>query len=747
MKQAVILAMLAVAASGSEARTPARPSPSAAPSGYHWRTLKTGAGGFIVGIDVHPGGRVIYARADTGGAFKLNRLRKPLEWEQIVTTATMPKGALQPFDYPGVTAIVSAPSNDARVYMVWPDGKGVGRAYRSDDGGRHWSPTTLALANDGEGPNGMGRTQGERLAVDPVNPDHVYYGSLSQGLWMTRDGGRHWQRVAAVPDSGEAVYGVANVQFAPSGPGRNRARAVYATVYRKGIFRSGDNGRNWSMISAAGGPLPGATVSQIAIDGAGTLYAAADGALHVWRAGRWTRGATAPQFGVYNIVANPDRAGHVLAFGSGARSIVSSDSGAHFSAPALPERATADIAWHRYIDEHFTIANLVFDRAHPGQLWVAQGIGIWSSRPGRDGAIRWHGVSRGIEQLVATSIAAPPGGPVITGSWDRALFVHEDPDRYPATSGPSKRFNSAWHIAYAPRHPERLVAVVDDHRQCCSTWDGPDNESGISRDGGRSWTPFAAIANRTLPKALTFGNLALAADDPDNLVWVPTNNGAPHFTRDGGATWLPATFTDARGARLTATPFHRHFYLSRHILVADPLVDHRFYLFDGTSRTLYRSDDGGEHWRANGQPAPAGDYTGDAVLAAVPGRSGELCVSNGGSGPLACTVDDGSSWHTASGTDRVVNFAFGAPPVAGGTPTLFIQGLVGGQPGIWCSTSGGRRWGRLATYPLGMSAPWRAMAADQRIFGRVYGGTAGNGFVDGAPNAKPPATLCGKASK
>lgn len=725
------------------ARAPDQTSLSDEPPGYEWRALKTGAGGFIVGLDVHPSGRVVYVRADTGGAFRLDRTRKPLEWEQIVTTKTMPKDSMLPFDYLGVTAISSAPTNDARVYITWPNGKGVGRVYRSDNGGRQWSRTALALDGESEGPNGFGRTQGERLAIDPTDPAHVYYGSLSNGLWVTRNAGSSWQRVAGVPDSGESVYGVANVLFAaPPAPSRHAKRAIYATVYKKGIFWSLDNGQSWLPIDGADGPPTGSFVSLIAVGGDGALYAVADQALYVRRAGRWALGATPPGFTVYNVVADPVRSGRVLVFGQGGRSIVSEDWGSSFSAPALPERSSVDIPWHGYIHENFTIGNLAFDRAHPGQLWVAQGIGVWTSNPGNAGPIHWQGISRGIEQLVSTAIAAPPGGHVITGSWDRALFEHSDPDSYPATSGPTKRFNSAWDIAYAPLNPGRLAAVVDDHRQCCSQWEGPDNQSGTSVDGGRSWTAFPAITDGTLPKALTFGNIALAAADPDNLVWVPTNNGRPHFTRDGGARWQPAIFLDARGTTLTVTPFHQHFYLLRQILVADPLIDRRFYLFDGSARTLYRSDNGGALWHAHGTAVAAGDYDGDVVLHAVPGRSGQLCISNGGRNPLICTLDDGASWQPIPMTDRVVNFAFGAPPAANAMPALFIQGLVNGQPGIWCSTSLGEFWGRLATYPLGISAPWRAMDADKRVFGRVYGGTAGNGFIYGTPRTNASGSLC-----
>lgn len=744
--QRFLLTMALALPAAAAAHAPGADRLSSAPDGYAWHALATGAGGWITGIDVHRAGRAIYARADTGGAFRLDRNRRPLRWEQIVTAATMPETAMEPFFYPGVTAIKSAPSNALRVYMVWPDARGHGHLYRSDDGGHHWRMTVLDLPDEADGPNGPGRHQGERIAVDPANPDRLYYGSLGSGLWASRDGGSQWRAVADVPSSGEQTFGVGNVVTDPRVT-RGRSRGIaYASVYRRGIFATRDGGLHWRALSGGSGPAPGAVVQHLAVSSDGRLLAAADGALFVRESGRWRRAATPGGLEVAALAVDPHRPGRVVVTDGFGHSATSDDWGRHFSAPQTPQRRAADIPWHTWVDEAFSTATIAFDPAVPGRLWAAEGIGVWWAQDQGSGPLRWHGLSAGIEQLVSNAIAAPPGGPVITASWDRALFRHRNPDAYPHESGPTRRFNSGWDIVYSRDDPRVLVAIVSDHRMCCDRPDSPDNQSGTSRNGGRSWAPFPAIADGSLPKALRFGTIAMARHDAGNLVWVPTNDGPVHFTLDGGAHWQPARFADAGGAALPAPGAHAAFYLDRHSVAADPVQDRRFYLLASDGRVL-GSHDGGQSWTRAGALPDAARFGRDATLRAVPGFEGFLCASAGGAAPLMCSRDGGATWAPMARTGNVTNFAFGAPRLPGGPATVFLQGRIDGDPGIWCSADLGAHWGRLALYPLGMSAPLRAIEADPQVFGRVYLGIAGNGFVYGSPRGRAAATLCASPAR
>jgi photosystem II stability/assembly factor-like uncharacterized protein len=344
---------------------------------------------------------------------------------------------------------------------------------------------------------------------------------------------------------------------------------------------------------------------------------------------------------------------------------------------------------------------------------------------------------------------APPGGKPVSGSWDRAFFRHEAPDRFPLVHGPTMRFNSGWDLAYAAQRPNVIAGIAYDHRQCCSKWIGSDNQSGLSADGGKSWTVFPAIADGSLPADLKFGNIAIAARDTGNLVWLPTDDKPPYVTFDGGKTWDRITLRTPGGQPVSPAGSYRAPYLSRQAVVADPVTDRTFYLFHSQSNHLFRSGDGGRTWQA--APGPqikaaniSEVYAFSAKLKVVPGRARHLCLSDGGAQPLRCTRDAGVQWQEIPGASRVTNFAFGKAARGSKVPTLFIQGFVRDTPGIWCSVDMGRSWGLLGQYPLGMPAQARAMDADKDLFGTVYLGTTGNGFIIGtAPLEKNPKQLCG----
>ena len=720
------LACAAVAAlSCGQVRAQDLPSPGA-PAGYNWKTLKTGAGGWIVGVSLSPDDRTIFGRTDTGGAFRWDEASG--RWTQVVTAMSLPAADVRLGDYEGVASLVAAPSRSDRAYMAWEHGYNVMNLYRSDDRGDHWQRLGLATLN--EGSNGDGRHQGERLAVDPTDPDHVFYGSQSAGLQISTDGGKTWTRAGDIPVSPEHQYGVGNVIFDPA-----HAGVIYATVHQAGVFRSGDNGRTWAKMT--GGPSNAGAFQHAVVASDGTLYVTkpAENGLWAFRDGKWSHLAT--DLAALNaIAADPFKPNRLFVFDGGGTPWRSLDAGATWT-QLDKDRTATDVPWLGWTDENYmSVGNVVFDPKVPGRIWDAQGIGVWRAEPGdHDTSVHWQSVNSGIEQLVTNDIIAPPGGKVVTASWDRAIFYHDDNDAYPSQHAPSNRFNSAWDLDYSYNHPNFVVATVYDHRQCCSKWSGSDNQSGFSSDGGRTWTPFAALAAGTLPADLTFGDIAVASGDTGNIVWLPTNDKAPYFTLDQGKTW---TRTDVPGS-------HHQFAMHRHVLTADTVSDRTFYILSGGS--LYTTRDGGATWTAKtAHGLPSSDVSGNLTLKAVPGVAGQVCLSYGfsaGSQPLACSSDEGGHWKAVPGAEMVNVFAFGKSAPGRTAPTLFIQGKVSGEAGVFCSADMGAHWGRLANWPLGYTTAMSEMDGDKTVFGKVYAGIEGNGWMYGDPGANPPAGLCG----
>lgn len=155
--------------------------------GQQWRPLKTGAGGWITGLHVHSSGDPVFARSDVGAAYRWHEASR--SWTNVVTAKSMPEEDVRWDHYVGVLSIVSAPTESKTAYMAYGD-----CIYRSVDAGDHWTRTNLpSIAMK---PNDdSSKLSGERLAVDPVDPNVVYFGSINDGLWQTTDGGGRWSKV------------------------------------------------------------------------------------------------------------------------------------------------------------------------------------------------------------------------------------------------------------------------------------------------------------------------------------------------------------------------------------------------------------------------------------------------------------------------------------------------------------------------------------------------------------------------
>src|SRR5262249_37174128 len=148
----------------------------------NWQELKIGAGGWLTGIDIAPDDTMV-VRTDTYGAYIWNGS----QWQQLVTSTSMPAGT----GAQGVYEIQIAPSNTNVLYMMYN-----GVVYRSNDKGASWTQTNFAQVT--ESPNDAYRMDGQKIAVDPNNPNVVYVGTPQNGLFVTTDGGNTWTEVSAV---------------------------------------------------------------------------------------------------------------------------------------------------------------------------------------------------------------------------------------------------------------------------------------------------------------------------------------------------------------------------------------------------------------------------------------------------------------------------------------------------------------------------------------------------------------------
>ena len=149
-----------------------------------WKAVNIGAGGWLVGIDVAPDGTMV-VRTDTYGAYLWNGTT----WTQMVTANSMPANV---FYSQAVYELRIAASNSNIMYMEMNDG-----IYKTVDKGGTWVKTTFPITN--QATSGDNRMDGQKMAIDPNDPNTVFAGTQKDGLWVTRDGGTSWQKLTAVP--------------------------------------------------------------------------------------------------------------------------------------------------------------------------------------------------------------------------------------------------------------------------------------------------------------------------------------------------------------------------------------------------------------------------------------------------------------------------------------------------------------------------------------------------------------------
>jgi photosystem II stability/assembly factor-like uncharacterized protein len=242
---------------------------------FDWHNVAIGGGGFVSSIIAAPNEQnLFYARTDVGGAYRWDNASS--KWVSVMDWVDVTERGLL-----GVEAIAVDPKTPGKVYMVagtsyWNNGRSA--FLRSSNRGESWEKIILDFGAHG---NGMGRGNGEALAIDPNNSDIMFYGSKNKGLFKSTNNGSTWSKVsgfttAAGSDTTWNGSGFSFVTFAP-----DNSSVLYAGFLRanNNVFRSTDGGTTWSLIpnrpkpATRGGYAPPLMPQRIAITpNGGTLY-------------------------------------------------------------------------------------------------------------------------------------------------------------------------------------------------------------------------------------------------------------------------------------------------------------------------------------------------------------------------------------------------------------------------------------------------------------------------------------------
>ncbi len=161
---------------------------------------------------------------------------------------------------------------------------------------------------------------------------------------------------------------------------------------------------------------------------------------------------------------------------------------------------------------------------------------------------------------------------------------------------------------------------------------------------------------------------------------------------------------------------------------------------------MYVSRDGGASFSAKPSAGIAGGGAGGgrgpggggggggggrAGLKASFAKAGELWIVSGGS--LFHSTDAGATFARAGNGLTITQFALGKAAPGRENPALFASGTAGGVSGIFRSDDDGASWVRINDAQHQFGGNLTVMAADPRVYGRVYLGMNGRGIVYGEP--------------
>jgi hypothetical protein len=748
---------------------------------YLWKPVRIGAGGWVVGMVLHPLDPTIrYLRTDVGNAYRWDTATQSWAPMRLANPDGSgihdPSATSSPSTY-GIDAIAVDPTNPSIVYLTFTTEHScdvqcpthIVQLYRSSDGGRNFSPLNLASAAIKADANSPNRANGERLSIDPSNPKTLYYASIHQGIFRSLDTGQTWSIVPNLPTNIEFLH----VDFAP------HSNTLYAiSIHNPGdnggdIYRSLDSGQTWSDIST--NVLDTASNQHLAtqaltstIDAAGTLYIPENPSTNgyhkaFWRyaASTWHRISLDSAIGqpLSNIAIDPTHPNRIYAMAIDTSLSRSDDSGqtwTSFGPPAfantlawLPQTVGMNGgSWH-------SNGGLRFDSR--GNLWVPTGQEGALTLSNHDAATatsahppRWTIVSSGVEELVTQDILIPRGShdTILAAAEDTTGFVIRNPDTFTAVQIPLQQeiIAQGTSVDNASDVPT-YIAITSSNPYT----HGP-NYSGYSSDGGATWHRFASTLKfPCAPNKLCDIQAGLIAVGlrgsrtlgHDHLVQLPSDNLAPEYSLDGGATWhvsksFPVlldgiTLDKSNGAYLGLFIAQLH----QHLLRADPFTPDRFYLkLTHAPAPLYISTDAGQTWlpqpKAN---LPDGAYHGQLVV--NPHLPNDLWYADGWEGSSAHglfhSIDGASTFTQLPAIAHAITLAIGAPsPQPGSAPyTIYVYGQLAADPawGVFQSTDAGLTWNRIAFYPTGIYDRPTTMAASPDTFGKVYLGFSGNSFV------------------
>ncbi|SDG15314.1 T9SS type A sorting domain-containing protein [Chitinophaga filiformis] len=689
--------------------------------GQTFGNVALGGGGFVSGIISHKTSGDIYCRTDVGGAYRWDAVNSKwlplLDWTSEDQTT-----------YQGVEALALDPQNANNLYIL------AGTSYfnggktailKSTDKGNTFTEVVVTSQFTAHG-NGLGRSNGERLAVDPNNSNILFCGTRANGLWKSTNGGSSWTLAWNGVTTTSNGNGICFVVFDPSSVSGGVTKTIYIGVSRTGgnnIYKSTDGGSTFTAIQPDNSFMPHRAV--LSSDNS-TLYVAmadAEGPSNgssgrVYKlataTGTWTNitpnGNNYPYSGICvdpantnRIIASTTNVWNNNQFGNTWADFIflSTDGGSTWTSKLSSTSTlnTNGIDWITSRGIHWT-GSIDFDPLNTARVRVISGNGLFTCDDINASTTSWKFDVKGMEETVVLDAISIPGGKFISAVGDQYGAAYSDVYAYPAqVHTPTVTSNNG--IAFAANNINKVVRATD--------------KLYYSTDQGTSWTPAAATNGGG------YGKVALSADGNTTL-HCPGGGSTTYYSTNNGGSWTSTGVTNVQDAHP----------------IADYVNANKFYIYNPGSGQLLVSTNKGVSFTASSSNPGSG---GSRRARAVPGNEGHVWValSNG----LTYTTNNGTSWTTVSNVTYCGAVGFGKAATGATYPAVYIWGTVGGVKGIFRSTDQGASWTRINddAHEWGGPGNGNFVMGDMNVFGRVYMSTVGRGLVSIESGACTPSAI------
>ena len=517
--------------------------------------------------------------------------------------------------------------------------------YKSKDGGKTWEKVLFSNNHSGA----------VELVMDPSNSRTLYAAtwrvnrtpySLNSGgegsaLWKSVDQGENWTKISINEGFAEGTLGIIGVTVSPVNT--QRVWAIVENQEKGGIYRSEDGGSTWSHINDSRELRQRAWYySKIYADTQDedivyvmnvSYHKSKDG-------GKTFKSYNAPHGDHHDLWIAPE---------DNQRMIIADDGGAQIS-------FNGGETWTTYHNQPTAqFYRVTTDNSFPFRIYVAQQDNStlrvnYRSSGGGISEDDWEPTAGGesahlaIDPLDNDIVYGGSYGGYLTRvnhktNSERGINVWPDNPMGYGAEGMKYRFQWNFPIHFSKHDPKKLYTF--------------SNHVHVSEDEGQSWEIISPDLTRNDPKKLKSSGGPITQDNTgveyyctifaanessikEGLMWVGSDDGLIHLTKDGGNNWE------------NVTPSNMPKWLMINSIEPSPFDPAVCYVAGTLYKTgdfkpyLYKTSDYGKTWSLITNGIKSEHFT--RVLRADPEKKGILYA--GTESGMYISFDDGNSWNS-----------------------------------------------------------------------------------------------------